>query len=209
MRRGECADSSHKFARVIALCDAVGIHTRPARVRGEGDRAVWIVPLMSWYVLPEEGAGTLFVPKDGEDPTLQMWSDKYFVTWSALPPGVTPARYFLDMNGPYLARAWDAPVISFSHFLPRQDLIFATPEERKSMGPPRRMSIRSSISVGWQGVPVSMRRSERSARRSTCTVISIATATDRSTACDTFRGASATPVTGSPGRRRSRWTAPC
>jgi len=133
VRRGECADSLAKFRRVVQLCDAVGVRTRPAKV-GRGDAAVWIVPLCSWYVRPEEGPGSLFVPKNGEDPTLSMWSDTYCTAWPVMDRGTTVADYFLGLNEPHVARTYDAPVISFSHFLPRADLIFSTPEERRAAG---------------------------------------------------------------------------
>lgn len=133
VRRKECADSVEKFRRIVGLCDALGVSTRPARVGVDGGTAVWIVPLFSWYVQPEEGAGSLFVPKDGEDPTLSMWSDKYFTVWPARAAGTTAADDFLAMNEAHVARHYDAPVISFSHFLPRRDLIFSTPEERAAI----------------------------------------------------------------------------
>jgi hypothetical protein len=132
VRRGECPDSARKFDRVMSLAEALGVHTRPARVGGAPGGSVWIVPLLSWYVGPDEDEESLFVVKPGEDASLEMWSDRYFVRWPPLPAS-TPARYFLDMNAPYLGRSWDAPVISFSHFLPRRDLIFSTPAERAAL----------------------------------------------------------------------------
>jgi hypothetical protein len=38
------------------------------------------------------------------------------------------AGHFLRLNEPHLERGFDRPVISFSHFLPRTDLIFSHPE---------------------------------------------------------------------------------
>ncbi len=131
VRQDEYPDSIAKFWQVLRLCDRLGVHTRPAKVgatrHGPG---VWIVPLFSWYVQPEEGHGSLFVPKAGEDPSLQMWSDKYFTRWPVLTAGTKVADYFLSINEEHVAATYDAPVISFSHFVPRTDLIFSTPEER-------------------------------------------------------------------------------
>jgi len=135
VRRKECPDSIAKFWRIVQLCDELGIHTRPAKVgEGPGNPGVWIVPLFTWYVQPEEGQGSLFVVKPGEDPTLQMWSDKYFTVWPPLPTSMRVADYFLRLNEPHVANRYDAPVISFSHFLPRRELIFSTNEERKTAG---------------------------------------------------------------------------
>lgn len=123
VRKQEYPDSLAKFERIVQLCDALGVHTRPVKV-GTAQRQVWVVPLYAWYVGPEEGNGSLFVPKPGEDPTLRMWSDRYFVKWPSQQMGLTTAEYFLTLNEPHLQRQYDAPVLSFSHFLPRTDLIF-------------------------------------------------------------------------------------
>lgn len=135
VRRGEAADSVAKFWQVLDLCDALGVRTRPARVgAGREGGGVWILPLFSWYVKPEEGPGSLFVPKEGEDPALTMWSDNYFTSWPALEAGRTVASYFLALNERHLRQPYDAPVISFSHFLPRTDLIFGSKEEYEAAG---------------------------------------------------------------------------
>jgi predicted phosphodiesterase len=134
VRKREAADSVAKFWRIRRLCEAIGVHTRPVKVGGE-HQGVWIVPLFSWYIKPEEGPGSLFVEKPGEDPTLAMWSDNYFTRWPALQVPHTVADYFLQLNETHLARTYDAPVISFSHFVPRVELIYSTWEERQSTGP--------------------------------------------------------------------------
>jgi hypothetical protein len=135
VRRQPGTDSLAKFWQIVQLCDALGVHTRPARVGGSNDSGgVWVVPLFSWYVKPEEGPGSLFVPKEGENPTLQMWSDNYFIRWPPSAADMTIADYFLRLNEKYLTAPYDAPVISFSHFLPRTELIFSTPAERAAAG---------------------------------------------------------------------------
>jgi len=35
-----------------------------------------------------------------------------------------PAAYFAGLNKPFLNKKYDAPVISFSHFLPRREIMF-------------------------------------------------------------------------------------
>jgi hypothetical protein len=102
------------------LCRASGVRTEAARIE-DGYAGFWIIPLFGWYDKPEEGANSLFLPKahPGDD-TLDAWGDERFVRW---PSGSTPSAYFLGSNAPYLDRIYDAPVISFSHFLPRTDVM--------------------------------------------------------------------------------------
>lgn len=122
VRRGEAGDSAARFRQVLRLCSRLAVATSPARVTsGPGDPGAWVVPLFSWYVKPEQGATSLFVPGDGDDASLSMWADNVRTRW---PEGMTVADHFLDMNEPHLDRHYDAPVLSFSHFLPRKELMF-------------------------------------------------------------------------------------
>ncbi len=131
IRRREYPDSIAKFWQVRHLCDTLGIHTQPLKLSTAGGNSVWIVPLFSWYIQPEEGAGSLFVEKPGEDCTLSMWSDNHFTSWPPMVAVPTAASFFLQLNECHIHRHYDAPVISFSHFLPRTELIYSTPEERQ------------------------------------------------------------------------------
>jgi predicted phosphodiesterase len=131
VRRGEYPDSIAKFWQVRHLCDTLGIHTQPLKLSTTSGHGVWIVPLFSWYMQPEEGAGSLFMEKPGEDPTLSMWSDHHFTRWPPMVAAPTVADFFLQLNERQLSRHYDVPVISFSHFLPRTELIYSTPEERQ------------------------------------------------------------------------------
>ena len=117
----------------FTLCGSSGIETGPARANGSSD-SPWIVPLFSWYRMPEEGHDSLYIDKPGEDPGLRMWSDRRFVRWPDLHPHGSPADYMLWLNRERLTLRFDTPVITFSHFLPRQDLMFSTPEERRKTG---------------------------------------------------------------------------
>jgi predicted phosphodiesterase len=135
VRKREYVDSIAKFHQIQHLCDALGVHTRPIKVGAtHADGGVWVVPLFSWYIRPEEGSGSLFKAKPGEDPTLSMWSDTRFTRWPRQADGQTPAAYFLELNKAHLTKTYDAPIISFSHFLPRMELIYSTPEERRAAG---------------------------------------------------------------------------
>jgi predicted phosphodiesterase len=101
--------SIEKFFTVLALCETLDIQTSPEKV----DRT-WIVPLFSWYE-PQ------FDAEDSADSdALGGWADFYFCKW---PPGLEQvSAFFLSMNEPRL-RSYDGPVTSFSHFLPRRDLL--------------------------------------------------------------------------------------
>lgn len=125
VRRGESGDSVDKFEKVMRLCADLGVGTSPTRVAsGPEDTGAWVVPLFSWYVKPAQGAESLYVPRDGDDPTLSMWADEVLTRW---PERLAVADYFLDMNEPHLGREYDAPVLSFSHFLPRREVMFRSP----------------------------------------------------------------------------------
>jgi predicted phosphodiesterase len=106
--RGEPRDSVEKFHAVLAACAGVGVRTAPARVGG-----AWVVPLFSWYDAAFDVLG------EGDHESLEAWSDRYFCRW---PPGPPPAELFLGMNARHL-RGYDAPVVSFSHFVPRTELL--------------------------------------------------------------------------------------
>ena len=132
------ADSLTKFREILDLCEAIDVRTAPDRV-GEADGCgVWIAPLFSWYTKPEEGAGSLFLPKEGEDPTLKMWRDNHFVAWPQLAGNITASEHFLRMNERHIRGLNGAPVISFSHFLPRRELMFSTEGERAARRTPSR-----------------------------------------------------------------------
>lgn len=107
--RAETGDSTEKFSRILRLCDAMGVRTRPVRLDD-----VWVVPLLSWYEPGFDSYG------DAEPNELDAWADFHFCRW---PAGVeSRCVYFLEMNRAHL-REYDAPVVSFSHFLPRRDLL--------------------------------------------------------------------------------------
>ena len=99
--------SLQKFAEVAAIVKDCGLSMQPHR---HGDLA--IVPLLGWY---DYSFG-----QPSED-LYQMWMDYRACRW---PPGFEPedvARHFTAMNA---ATSTDAStVITFSHFLPRLDLI--------------------------------------------------------------------------------------
>lgn len=107
--RGETRDSMEKFRSVLRICDQAGVRTAPARV---GD--AWVVPLFSWY------DPSFDVNGEGAEDELEAWADRYFTRWPADLGRVDAA--FLRMNEPHV-RAYDGPVVTFSHFVPRPELV--------------------------------------------------------------------------------------
>uniref|UniRef100_A0A7S4QYR1 Calcineurin-like phosphoesterase domain-containing protein n=1 Tax=Alexandrium monilatum TaxID=311494 RepID=A0A7S4QYR1_9DINO len=123
------ADSCDKFEHLMAVARELGVLTEPTRLGTEA-APLWVVPLQSWYEseFGEPGA-------DVREMAKKAFTDFQQVVW---PPAVgsTPddaARYFDRMNE--AMPEWDlggAPVVSFSHFLPRLELMPAQlPESMK------------------------------------------------------------------------------
>ncbi len=120
--KGERGNSLDKFRSILELCALLGVHCEPMKIGAP--KPLWIVPLFSWYATPEEGSGSLYLPKRGGDQGMKVWSDTYFVKWPQGPAWPGPANHFLALNHERVARTYDAPVLSFSHFISRQDLLF-------------------------------------------------------------------------------------
>ncbi|MDX1692665.1 MAG: metallophosphoesterase [Ketobacteraceae bacterium] len=130
VKRSDHRDSLEKFRDILALCESLGVVTEPLKIGGK--QAVWIVPLFSWYHTSEHPEDSLYLDKKApRDKTFDMWSDFFITQW---PESVKDdiCRYFLEQNQPRLSRHYDAPVVSVTHFLPRQELMLSTPEEREN-----------------------------------------------------------------------------
>lgn len=130
VRDGSEIDSIEKFERIQAMCDELGVVTYPIKVEGSR-HAVWLVPLLSWYRLPEHDRdNSLFLEKQGENWAKCGWMDSILCRWpEKIEKNV--ADYFLEKNTPTINRKYDAPIITYSHFLPRRELIFPTPESAR------------------------------------------------------------------------------
>ena len=134
--------SLDKLLAILELCDRVGVCHGPAVLRD-----VVVVPLLSWYIRGDGGtaANGLYRFKKGEDPemTMEAWSDNFMCVWPK--PGDAVGRawgydhgeisdHLGYLNLPRLALtpalAEDRAVVTFSHFLGRQELIFESDEER-------------------------------------------------------------------------------
>lgn len=119
VRRG-AGDSAAKLGQLDRLARSLGIKTTAAKL-ATGPSEVWVVPLLSWYALPEEGDASLFVAAEGPDVGLAGWADRTRVRW---PTGRSMSLDLLRRN----EEAWpriepQATVLSFSHFLPRRELM--------------------------------------------------------------------------------------
>lgn len=124
IHKNDYANSVDKHHALMRFADDLGFSMSPEKVV-VGDDSCWIVPLFSWYSGPEDGADSLYLPKVGEDPSLRMWTDKYRVKWPAETeaPNFSAAKFFFDQNVRQMPGVFDAPVVSFSHFLPRAELM--------------------------------------------------------------------------------------
>jgi hypothetical protein len=127
IRDGEHAQSVQKFEQILRLCESMGVRTGPETI-GTGNERVCVVPLFSWYTRPNEGADSLYRGRPIQEPPESVWADDYLVKWPRS-EGFRPVQYFLGLNAQRVSASYPVSRISFSHFLPRQDLMFAAPGE--------------------------------------------------------------------------------
>lgn len=142
-----------KLFEIIGHCKRIGVRTEPGKVRCLDGNDIWIVPLYSWYAGPDDDPrNSLYVPglTSWKDLSLQEmgWSDSHFCKWPALKrrgsgSSLSLAQLFADMNTERVTRTYEAPVLTFSHFLPRPELMRASVQdeaeiamERNIMGLP-------------------------------------------------------------------------
>ena len=134
------ATSIIKFHQIIAACKDIGVHTDPKKISLDdtSKEYAWIVPLFAWYATPEDSTDSLYVTSLTEDVklTTSLWMDNRMCIWPDY-PNIPPSKYFTDLNKDRV-KVYDAPVISFSHFLPRQDLIRADETDDERMTAERR-----------------------------------------------------------------------
>lgn len=104
-------NSIDKLNAILSLCDGLDVQTSPAPAG-----KFWIVPLLSWYDLEFDSDSS-----PGEfDRQIEGWADFHFCKWPQAIHRVS--EYFMKLNLPNIKR-YDGPVISFSHFLPRIELL--------------------------------------------------------------------------------------
>lgn len=136
---GERGDSLGKLHDLRTRARDLGIRMEPFTCRA-GNRLVQVIPLLSWYLKPEEGEGSLYLAKPGEDPDLRMWADNFRIKWPALSAAQSPAEHLLSLNTSESTDASAKPseipltTLTFSHFLPRVELVFSDWERFKTKG---------------------------------------------------------------------------
>ncbi len=124
IRRDTVSHSVEKFYKVLNVCATLGVSCEPGLVSG-GEHSVYILPLFSWYVKPEEGAESLYMRKTGEDTGLKVWMDDYHIVWPVFDGAANASEFFLSRNMKHDTRFIQTPILSFSHFLPRRELIMS------------------------------------------------------------------------------------
>ena len=125
----------------------------------DASASVWIVPLHSWYAKPEDDpAESLYAKppshvKEEVKKFEEYWMDNHMCKWMPLPEGESLAKAFTGMNQNLVSAKYDAPVISFSHFLPRQDLIAADETDYEEVSKVRKQNKLGDIPKFQGGIP--------------------------------------------------------
>ncbi len=124
IHNSDWGDSLEKFEALRVWCIQQEIQIAPRRLGLDDKYPVQIIPLFSWYSGPENGSDSLYVEKPGEDSENRMWSDNYYIRWPQQIKDFDAASYFASLNEKALIEKSQLPVISFSHFLPRREMMF-------------------------------------------------------------------------------------
>tara|TARA_R110002050_G_scaffold208917_1_gene344980 strand:- start:1360 stop:2490 length:1131 start_codon:yes stop_codon:yes gene_type:complete len=140
--REDTKSSISKYKNIIEMCDEIGVRTRPTRILRDVNPSehttntpIWIVPLLSWY--HEEFDTEKDIPEEVANipPAHAMMTDFSMCVW---PKNLDPkkddvAKYFDELNDSndrisleYIKQS-KGKIITYSHFLPRIELI---PEKR-------------------------------------------------------------------------------
>lgn len=120
--RGEdWPNSLTKFNAILNFCRQNQIDVQSSVLMVNGQK-ICLVPVFSWYDLPP-ARDSLYLPKPGEDITNRMWSDNYFIRWPE--DGFEAVAYFLEQSNPFVLPPDCHQIITFSHFLPRAELMFS------------------------------------------------------------------------------------
>ena len=145
----EAVNSLMKYKEVMLLAEKRAIHTTPLYVSSQG-RGVWVVPFQSWFHSNWDTEPDLthpdYLKAQKVIPFTKMWSDFWMCSW---PADLLSHDEFvsIDGNNDVLARFFDSindgymsdinithhdTVLSFSHFVPREELC---PEKRFLLEP--------------------------------------------------------------------------
>jgi len=123
VRHEDGIDSIAKFSLLLDMAEECGVKTQVSTLGG-----ITFVPLFSWY---DYSFG------QPSRKLLDAWMDFRCCVW---PSGIEPCDYFLGLNLPRLdtalSKKLEGPIISFSHFLPRIDLMpDRIPQEKRFIYP--------------------------------------------------------------------------
>eukprot|EP00884_Botryococcus_braunii_P013820 jgi/Botrbrau1/22439/Bobra.0091s0041.1 len=125
-RNGGARNSVEKLAAVIAMCRDLGVLLEPAKFGN-----VWVVPIWSWHHASWDRESDI----PGVPPPTNFISDYRLCSWEGLLTreeamgGMALAEWFDVMNDGlwHESQLEECDIISFSHFLPLQELL---PEKR-------------------------------------------------------------------------------
>ncbi len=106
----ESKTSVSKLKEILQFCDSNGIYTKPHKFNG-----VWVVPMFSWYQTKDLSEAI------SKDEMLLLWADLYFCVWNEIEGCVSD--YMTNLNKKAISNISGDCVITFSHFLPRKDLL--------------------------------------------------------------------------------------
>lgn len=118
VRRSEEDCSFEKFKKIHAIANRCGIQTHPY-THGQ----ICFVPLYSWYD---------FTFGELDESISRRWSDFKACKWSGNYNLEEITAYFHTLNNKHISNIQSTDVISFSHFMPRIDLMpdFIPPKKR-------------------------------------------------------------------------------
>lgn len=121
VEKSENYDSLEKFDRIKGIADLCGIHMQPVTYGN-----VTIVPLFGWY---DYSFG-----KPSTDLKMK-WNDYFTCQWPQGFDEVKITRHFCTLNKNHMT-CINEQIISFSHFLPRIDLMpFYIPSNKQTLYP--------------------------------------------------------------------------
>lgn len=138
----DLSDSLQKLDRLLALCDSLGVITKPQSVGG----GIFIVPMLSWYEPDFDKDPSISHPTLQRKPYERLMRDFRSCKWPAglSASNASLSRLFDALNGQLPDTSGHNIVISFSHFLPRPDLL---PEKRFLFYPPLAKAV-GSLALG-------------------------------------------------------------
>ncbi|MBI1194197.1 MAG: metallophosphoesterase [Bacteroidetes bacterium] len=108
VRKGDGLDSLGKFERILEVCARLAVQTGPMRIA-----ALRVVPLLSWYDFSFGQPGRELKNR---------WADFRMCVWPAGMDVVEVSAWFLARNVVQPPLPGET-ILSFSHFLPRRDVL--------------------------------------------------------------------------------------